>query len=88
MSVAVDCACGAMFEAPDSLAGGITNCPSCGKAVSVPGLRDPLWRLLQLGAAVAWAGITAVAFLAGGPAAGIVTAVGLALLLWLISKGL
>lgn len=54
MSVPAQCsACGHRFEAANDLVGGITNCPSCGKAVTIEGLRDPFWSLLK------WLGIAA-----------------------------
>ena len=39
MTVRVDCPCSHVFEADDSLSGGVTNCPRCGRATDVPGLR-------------------------------------------------
>ena len=63
----VDCAhCGRFFEAADSMAGGLTNCPACGKATEVPGLRDQYFRAMQVGTAVVWALVTAIAWFAGG----------------------
>ncbi len=45
----VDCQhCGNQFDVADTLAGGLTNCPACGKATSVAGLHDPYYRLLQV----------------------------------------
>ena len=56
----VDCEqCGTPFEVADTLAGGLTNCPGCGKATPVPGLRDPYYRLLQIGTAIGWVLLTA-----------------------------
>jgi hypothetical protein len=78
LPIEVDCPCGASFPASDELAGGITNCPSCGKAVDVPGLRDPFWRVCQVGAAIVWAGVTAVVFVQSGPLPGVLTGVILA----------
>jgi hypothetical protein len=88
MTVRVDCACSHVFDADDALAGGVTNCPRCGKATSVPGLRDPFWRVLQA------VGVVAIVVAAGftwqhvGPAAALVVAVGLAAILWGISRAL
>jgi len=82
------CACGHEFEVRGDLAGGITNCPRCGKAVEVPGLRDPAWRLLQVIAAVAWACATAGAYVAWGLADAVTLAVCVAALLWLLSRAL
>ncbi len=86
MSVEVDCPCGVSFPVRDELTGGIANCPGCGKAVEVPGLRDPFWRLIQVGAAVLWAGISAAVFVYGGMTAGVITAVVLGGLIWVISR--
>jgi hypothetical protein len=82
------CACGHEFEADDRLAGGITNCPRCGKAVEVPGLRDPLWRLLQGGATVMGALATAAAYVSWGAVGALATAACIAALLWLVSRAL
>jgi hypothetical protein len=60
----------------------------CGKAVEVPGLRDPLWRVLQGTAAVGWAAATAAAWFAWGVAGAAATAVCVAALLWLVSRAL
>ncbi len=82
------CACGHDFEVADEIAGGITNCPHCGKAVEVPGLRDPFWRVLQGFAAVAWAAATAGGYVAWGALGAAATAVCAAALLWLVSRAL
>lgn len=88
MSIEVTCECGQVFEAADALAGGMTNCPGCRRAVPVPGLRDPAWRALQGGALVGWCLAVAVAWnawrLPGAIAAGLL----LAALLWLVSRAL
>ncbi|MHC4956410.1 MAG: hypothetical protein ACYTGZ_21420 [Planctomycetota bacterium] len=64
----VDCdECGNPFDVDDKLAGGITNCPRCGNATTVPGLRDAWFRVVQIVLAVLWALLTAVAYAAGGP---------------------
>lgn len=86
--IEVHCHCGHFFSAPDSLAGGIANCPSCGKAVEVSGLRDPFWRVLVAGAVVLWVGVTAAVGVAAGPAAAVLTGLTLAGVLWLISRAL
>ncbi len=63
----VDCEhCGQPFEVADTLAGGLTNCPACGKATPVSGLRDPFFRLIQIGTAVGWALLVACGWFAGG----------------------
>jgi hypothetical protein len=82
------CACGNEFEVADDLAGGITNCPRCGKAVEVEGLRDPAWRLLQAAAAIGWAGATAAAYVSWGVGGAALAAVGLGAVLWLVSRAL
>lgn len=82
------CACGHDFEVADDLVGGITNCPRCGKAVEVLGLRDPAWRVLQGAAAVAWAAATTGAYFAWGVAGAVATAACVAALFWVVSRGL
>ena len=63
----VDCEhCGQPFECADTLAGGLTNCPSCGKATPVTGLRDPYFRLLQVVIATGWALLITIGWFAGG----------------------
>lgn len=54
MTVPVRCTCGHSWFAAKSLAGGLTNCPRCEKATTVPGLRDPFWRVLQLAGVAVW----------------------------------
>ena len=88
MSIEVRCGCGRSFEVQDSLAGGIANCPGCGRAADVPGLRDPIWKALLVGALIVWAGASALVTVAAGPAAGVIAAIALAILFWLISLGL
>jgi hypothetical protein len=82
------CACGHEFEAKDDLAGGIANCPRCGRAVEVPGLRDPFWRVLQGLAALLCAVATAAAYFAWGLVGAVATAACVAALLWLVSRAL
>jgi hypothetical protein len=86
VTVRVDCPCSHVFEADDSLAGGVTNCPRCGRAASVPGLRDPFWRVLQGLAFVAVVLATAFTWHFAGPALGVLVGLGLAALLWAISR--
>ena len=88
MSVEVSCGCGAVFDANDRLAGGVTNCPSCGRAVDVPGLRDPAWRAIQALALVAVAGVGAVAYARGGVGAAAIAILIAGAALWLISRAL
>jgi hypothetical protein len=85
---AASCACGHEFDVDDDLAGGITNCPRCGKAVEVPGLRDAAWRVLQVATAAAGAAATAAAFLAWGAAGALATALCFAAAAWLVSRTL
>ncbi len=68
------------------MAGGLANCPSCGKATPVPGLRDPLWRLWQAGAVILVAAVTWLVYAAMGPGPAVVAAVAVLLLAWLASK--
>jgi hypothetical protein len=57
--IRVDCeSCGDFFEVAPTLAGGLANCPGCGRATPVPGLRDPLYRLALVGIPVAWVLLT------------------------------
>ena len=94
MDTVADCKhCGNTFEIDGDLAGGITNCPSCGKATEVQGLRDPIWRLAQAGGlAVAIVVGVAVGYAAnsydgtGGWAEGITAGGITALALFLISR--
>lgn len=88
MSLEVRCDCGHLFSVAPSLAGGFATCPRCGKAASVPGLKDPAWRLLQAGAVVLWVGVVSVAWSQGGPGLGLAFAIGLGALLWLVSRAL
>ena len=75
MNIDVRCtSCSNLFVVGSELGGALTNCPKCGRATEVPGLRDPLWRLIQLS-------ILGLAFLAGsycwmvvGPYAGLAAA--------------
>ena len=62
MSIRVRCPQGHTFDADAQLAGGITNCPRCGQATSVPGLKDPFWRVLQVVAVFGWLCATFAAF--------------------------
>ena len=87
MTLVVRCSsCNHAFEAAVQLAGGFTNCPACGKATAVEGLRDPIWRLWQVGAAVGIVGLGVVVGRVAGPLAGsVVVVVGLAAA-WLVSR--
>jgi hypothetical protein len=88
LSTEIRCDCGHFFSADDALAGGMTNCPRCGHAVEVPGLRDPFWRVLQAGAVVLWIGAVVVAAQIGGAGVAVITAIAGASLLWLLSRAL
>ena len=83
--IEVECErCGKFFEAADSLAGGLTNCPACGRATEVPGLRDNFFRAIQVGMAVAWAILTAIGWTAGGWAGALGVGAGAALVIALL----
>ncbi len=86
MTIPVRCDCGHQFEAASGLAGGLTNCPRCGRATEVPGLRDPLWRLWQALGVVAVVGAAALGLRFFGPAAAIGCGLAGVALLWLISR--
>lgn len=88
MSVAVRCECTARFEVADELAGGMTNCPRCGRATAVPGLRDPFWRVLQVGAVVGAAAASVAVGSVAGHLAAALTLIGALTLLWLLSRAL
>ena len=81
----VDCEqCGKPFEVADTLAGGLTNCPDCGKATPVPGLRDPYYRLIQLGMVIGWALLTEFGWIIGGWLGALTLGIGSALVLGLV----
>ena len=83
--IEVECErCGQFFEAADSLAGGLTNCPACGKATEVPGLRDKFFRVIQVGMAVAWALLTAIGWTTGGWVGALGVGAGAALVIGLL----
>lgn len=76
-------ACRRSFEAPRDRIGGMMPCPGCGKAVEVPGLRDPIYRLAQVGVVLAILAVAVGVGLAATPTMGIAVgagALGLALL--------
>jgi hypothetical protein len=56
--------------------------------MDVPGFRDPFWRGLQVAAVLGWIGITVAVGAFAGPGPAILTAIGLAGLLWLVSRAL
>lgn len=87
MSLEVHCdSCGHRFEVAKELAGGFANCPRCGKAASVGGLRDPLWRLWQAGILAALLLASWVAMETAGPLAAATVFCGGLALAWLISR--
>lgn len=90
MTIPTPCGCGRVFEAPDSMVGGLANCPACGRAASVPGLRDPFWAWLKALAALVVLGVGLGLSLGLGvdPLLGLGAAATLALLLWLLSRAL
>jgi len=68
--VQVSCPCGARFQVPASLKGGLANCPQCGKAATVRGGPEPLfWLLLSVGIASVVI-LSAVLWIFGGAMAG------------------
>jgi hypothetical protein len=88
VTVRVDCACGGVFEAPEGMAGGFANCPRCGRAAAVPGLRDPAWRVLQGVGMVFVVLPTAIAATGFGLGVGLLVGAGLATLFWVLSRAL
>ncbi len=54
MQVPARCSCGHTWMVSKDLVGGLTNCPRCGQAAKVEGLRDPFWRVIQVVAVVVW----------------------------------
>lgn len=80
--------CGYQIEADASLAGGIINCPQCSTATKVEGLRDPLWRLIQIGGLVVCVGAVFLTAPQFGPVIAVAIGAGLAACLWLVSRGL
>jgi hypothetical protein len=79
--------CGHQFDVADNLAGGITNCIACGKATQVAGLRDPLWRMWQVGGALLVLASAYGFFWYSGPGAAALAAIVGGFILWLISRG-
>lgn len=80
--------CGDPFPAAERSAGGIVNCPWCGKATSIPGLRDPIWRLVQAGVVVLAALAFAVGWMEISPVAGVTSGAGVLALGWLVTRAL
>jgi hypothetical protein len=84
----VRCGCGQEFTARPEQAGGIVNCPRCARAVEVPGLRDPFWRMIQAVGVVVWIAVIAAVYAWQGTAAALLAAIGGAFVLWLLSRAL
>jgi len=83
--IRVDCElCGEFFEVADTLAGGLANCPACGQAVQVPGLRDPMYRLVLIGMAIGWVVLTAIGWAVGGLQGAVIAGGGCAVVLGLV----
>jgi uncharacterized paraquat-inducible protein A len=78
--------CRHAFEPPARLAGGIANCPRCGRAVEVPGLRDPMWRVLQAVVAAAAVAVTLVMAQYTSPAPAVVAGALVLAGAWLLSR--
>ena len=84
MQLEARCSCGHLWFVAPELAGGLTNCPRCGKATQVKGLRDPFWRVLQVVALVVWVLVVALLHTNAGLVWALVGGVGLAALYALI----
>jgi hypothetical protein len=78
--------CGHFFEVEERFAGGIVNCPACGRATEVAGLRDPLWKGLVIAAVVGWIGASAFVVSTWGLIPGLAAAAALGIFLWLVSR--
>lgn len=68
------------------MVGGFANCPDCGRATPIEGLRDPIWRLWQVLALAGVAGVTYLVYSSAGIGAASVTGLSLIGLTWLISR--
>ena len=79
--------CGLDFEVAKELVGGYANCPQCHKATRVEGLRDPIWRLWQVGVLAALLVVSWFVFRGAGPGPAIGVFLGGLVLAWLISRG-
>jgi hypothetical protein len=85
----VDCEhCGNQFDVADTLAGGLANCTACGKATSVPGLRDPYYRLLQAVMATVGLFLVGLGWWIGGVPGAIGAGLATILVVWLIHLAL
>jgi len=88
MPIEVVCDCGKVFSVPEEQAGAFVNCPGCGKAVRVEGLRDPFWRALQAGALVISVVVAVVVGRAAGWGVGVLSGAAVACFLWILSRAL
>ncbi len=86
MAVPVRCSCGHFFTVEAHLTGGYVNCPGCGKATPVPGLRDPFWRAVQVVASAVWMAAVVGGYVLFGAPGSLIVGVGGAALLWLLSR--
>lgn len=87
MNIDVRCSsCANLFVVGSKLAGALTNCPTCGRATEVPGLRDPLWRLIQWGFLGAAFLASAYCWMEMGPVMGLAAAIVTLGLGWAVSR--
>ena len=70
--IEVTCECTAQFQAPKSLEGGMTNCPSCHKAVTVPGGPEVLFWIVPAFLALLVLGLSALLWVTAGPMEGVI----------------
>lgn len=80
--------CGDPFPVEPASVGGIVNCPRCGRATSVPGLSDPLWRLIQAGVVGLAAGAFALGWIQSSPLHGAAAGAAVLALGWLATRAL
>ena len=64
------------------------NCPWCGRATGVPGLSDPLWRLIQAAIVGAAGAALALGWSSASPATGLWAGAGVLALGWLGTRAL
>lgn len=80
--------CGHRFEVADDLAGGITNCPDCGKATEVQGSHDPLWRMAKIGGVLLIGAVAYGVYRHSGAVDAALAAIFSTLILWIVSRAL